>query len=62
MHLSHDLYAGPYKTIRDVEYATAPWVDWYNHRRLHGSLRTVGSSDEYEAAYYAAVNEKPLPA
>ena len=29
---------GPYKTIADVEYATAGWVDWYNHRRLHGTL------------------------
>ncbi len=27
---------GPYKTPADVEYATAGWVDWYNHRRLHG--------------------------
>ncbi len=25
---------GPYKTIADVEYATAGWVDWYNVRRL----------------------------
>jgi len=23
---------GPYKTIADVEYATAGWVDWYNNR------------------------------
>ena len=22
---------GPYKTLADVEYATAGWVDWYNH-------------------------------
>ncbi len=22
---------GPYKTIAEVEYATAGWVDWYNH-------------------------------
>ena len=30
---------GPYNTIADVEYATAGWVDWYNDRRLHGTLR-----------------------
>ncbi len=42
---------GPYKTIADVEYATASWVDWYNHRRLHGSLGMV-SPDQYEATYY----------
>ena len=29
---------GPYKTLADVEYATAGWVDWYNNRRLHGPL------------------------
>jgi transposase InsO family protein len=29
---------GPFKTLADVEYATAGWVDWYNQRRLHGSL------------------------
>jgi putative transposase len=52
---------GPFKTIADVEYATAGWVDWYNHRRLHGSLGMV-SPDEYEAAYYAALSREPLPA
>lgn len=52
---------GPYKTIADVEYATAGWFDWYNHRRLHGSLGMV-SPDEYEGAYYAALKPEPLPA
>ena len=52
---------GPYKTIADVEFATVGWVDWYNHRRLHGSLGMV-SPDEFEAAYYAALNPEPLPA
>ena len=28
---------GPYKALADVEYVAAGWVDWYNHRRLHGS-------------------------
>ncbi len=31
-------HEGAYKTIADVEYATAGWVDWYNNRRLHSSL------------------------
>lgn len=52
---------GPYKTITDVEYATAGWVDWYNNRRLHGSLGMT-SPNEYEADYYAALNREPLPA
>src|SRR3546814_18343408 len=28
-------YAGPYKTIADVAFATAAWVDWSNNSRLH---------------------------
>jgi putative transposase len=51
---------GPYKTIADVEYATAGWVDWYNARRLHGSLGNVPPI-EYEQAHYAAVNREPHP-
>ena len=26
---------GPWRTIEQVELATAEWVDWYNHRRLY---------------------------
>jgi transposase InsO family protein len=54
-------HAGPYKTIADVEHATAGWVDWYNNRRLHGSLGMV-SPNEYETDYYAALNREPRPA
>ena len=49
---------GPYKTIADVEYATAGWVDWYNARRLHSSLGNVPPI-EYEQAHYAALNREP---
>ena len=52
---------GPYKTLADVEYATAGWVDWYNHRRLHGSLGWL-SPVEYEQDYYAALSREPQPA
>lgn len=51
---------GPYKSIADVEYATAGWVDWYNNRRLHGSLGNVPPI-EYEQAHYAALNPEPQP-
>ena len=53
-------HAGPYKTLADIEYATAGWVDWYNHRRLHGSLGML-TPTEYEQAHYAAVNREPQP-
>ncbi|PWI20218.1 IS3 family transposase [Streptomyces sp. Act143] len=43
---------GPYRTVADVEYATAAWVEWYNNRRLHSSLGMI-SPTEFEAAHYA---------
>jgi putative transposase len=51
----------PYKSIGDVEYATAGWVEWYNNRRLHSSLGYV-SPAEFENAHYAALNREPQPA
>lgn len=53
-------HEGPYKTIADVEYATAGWVDWYNIRRLHGSLGNVPPI-EFEQAHYAALSREPQP-
>lgn len=53
-------HAGPYRTIADVEYATSGWVDWYNERRLHGSLGML-SPVEYETAHYATLNREPQP-
>jgi transposase InsO family protein len=53
-------HPGPYKTLADVEYATAGWVDWYNHRRLHGTLGML-TPTEYEQAHYTAPNREPQP-
>jgi putative transposase len=50
----------PYKTIADVEFATAGWVDWYNQRRLHGSLGMM-TPEEFENAHYAPLNQVPQP-
>lgn len=54
-------HTGPYKTIADVEYATAGWVDWYNNRRLHGTLGNVPPV-EHERAHYASLTEQFQPA
>lgn len=43
--------AGGWKHIGDVEIAVAEYVDWYNHRRLHGELSHVPPV-EYEHAYW----------
>ena len=51
---------GPYKTLADVEYATAGWVDWWNHRRLHGTLGMI-TPHEREQAHYAALAREPQP-
>ena len=54
-------HPGPYKTVTDVEAATAAWVDWYNQRRLHSTLGML-SPIEFEHAHYAALNREPQPA
>ena len=43
---------GPWRTLEQVELATAMWIDWYNNRRLHSSIGDLPPA-EYEAAYYA---------
>ena len=53
-------HAGAYRTISDVEYATAGWVDWYNNRRLHSSLEMM-TPVEYEQAHYTTLNREPQP-
>jgi putative transposase len=53
-------HAGPFKTLGDVEYATAGWVDWWNNRRLHGTLGMITPS-EVEQAYYAALIPQEQP-
>ena len=42
----------PWPTIDEVEYATARWVNWFNHHRLYehcGDIPPV----ELETAYYS---------
>jgi transposase InsO family protein len=39
------------QTLSEVELATAEWIDWYNHRRLHGEIGHVPPA-EYEAHHY----------
>ena len=42
---------GPITNLAHAEYATAEWVDWYNHDRLHSSLG-YQPPGEYEQAHY----------
>lgn len=47
----------PWKTLSDVELATAEWVDWYNHHCLHGEIGHIPPA-ECEANHYL-INKKP---
>jgi putative transposase len=52
---------GPWRGLDDLELATMEWVDWYDHRRLHGALDHVPPA-EYEASYEATrANRYPDP-
>jgi len=39
-----------WRTVADVELATAAWVDWWNQRRLHGACGDIPPA-EFEAAF-----------
>ena len=53
-------HSGPYKTITDVEYATAGWVEWYNVKRLHSSIGHMPPI-EYETLHYADLTTEDQP-
>ncbi|WP_374208949.1 IS3 family transposase [Microbacterium sp. CIAB417] len=44
---------GGWASIRDVEIAVAEYIDWFNHRRLHGEIGLVPPA-EAETAYWAS--------
>jgi len=39
-----------WRTVADVELATAGWLDWWNERRLHSACGDVPPA-EFEAAF-----------
>lgn len=49
----HAFQDAPPANWRDVETATAAWVHWYNHDRLHSSIGDVPPI-EFEEAFYAS--------
>jgi putative transposase len=42
---------GPWKNLDEVEIAVAEYVDWFNHRRLHGEIGLVPPA-EFEDGFY----------
>ena len=53
-------HSGPYRTISDVEFATAGWVDWYNNSRLHSSIGQIPPT-EFETLHYAGLGPEDQP-
>ncbi len=50
---------GPWKSIDELEFATAEYIDWFNHRRLHGEIGMVPPIEFEEVHYY---QNHPVPA
>lgn len=49
---------GGWKNVADVEIAVAEYIDWFNHRRLHGEIGLVPPA-EFEAARWASPTHHP---
>jgi len=47
---------GPWRSVEQVELATAEWVHWWNHQRLHEACGYVPPA-EVEAAYHLRLLE-----
>jgi transposase InsO family protein len=45
--------SGGWKNVSDVEIAVAEYIDWFNHRRLHGEIGLVPPA-EFETAHWAS--------
>lgn len=52
---------GPWKSMREVEWETFKWVDWYNNRRLLGPIGYIPPA-QAEEAFYANLNTLDLVA
>lgn len=52
---------GPWKSMREVEWKTLKWVDWYNNRRLLDPIGHIPPA-EAEEAFYANLNTRDMVA
>ena len=43
--------SGPWRSLDQVEFATAKWVHWWNHKRLHGAINNMPPA-EFETLYH----------
>lgn len=52
---------GPWRSFEAVEFATLECVDWFNNRRLLGSIGNIPPAEAKER-YYAVLHEQKLAA
>jgi putative transposase len=45
-------HRSPWRTVEQLEYALFEYIDWWNHRRLHGEIGMIPPVEK-ETAYYA---------
>jgi putative transposase len=57
---------GPFRGLDDLELASLEWIDWYNHRRLHGEIGMIPPAeleqrfiDEGHGPYGPAEADRP---
>jgi putative transposase len=50
LYKSELIHRRSWQSLEQIELATAEWVDWWNHRRLHSSIDDLPPA-EYEARY-----------
>ncbi len=46
-----DVRRGPWRTIEQLELALFEYIDWWNHRRLHGEIDMIPPVEK-ETLYY----------
>jgi transposase InsO family protein len=51
---------GGWKSVGDVEIAVAEYVDWFNHRRLHGEIGLIPPA-EFETNHWASLTTEHYP-
>ena len=51
---------GGWKSVGDVEIAVAEYVDWFNHRRLHGEIGLIPPA-EFETNHWSQITPQNYP-
>ncbi|WP_372448799.1 IS3 family transposase [Rhodococcus erythropolis] len=60
---------GPWRSIGDLEIAVVEYIDWFNHRRMHGEIGMIPPVESEQSYYHShkprrndrAGRREPLP-